>query len=85
MRMFQSGAVITRSKTESNEEEKKCTECNEKENVDHLILECKRFERLRKRWKIDNDVAITDILHLSSKDERMGPYLEQLYHIRYGL
>ena len=83
IRLFQSGTILTKSKTGSTDKEKECEECGVKEDMEHLLVKCKIFREIRLKWGVDEHDSISELLQLGIKDERKGGYLEELYMKRF--
>jgi hypothetical protein len=61
VRLFQSGTVLTKSKTGKSELEKNCSTCNTKDTIEHRVGHCKEYEIIRDRYKL-KEKRVSEIL-----------------------
>ena len=61
LRMFESGTVMTRSKTGGTDREKECRICKVEETVEHLLKDCEELKEARKVWKME-ELEVDEIL-----------------------
>ena len=77
VKMYQSGSILTRSRMGETEEEKRCTECGVKEDLEHLVMSCRRFSRLREEEGV-NGRNMEEILFGGYEDFLMRLETERL-------
>lgn len=76
LKLYQSGSVLTRTKTGRTEEDKKCKICDKMDDIEHMIGECKIYEEVRQRHKLV-DINIEKVLF-----EDGEKYLEEIEKLR---
>lgn len=83
IRLFQSGSILTNSKTGKNESEKKCPNCDAVETIDHLLIHCPFFNSLRNTCQVKL-ATIYDILHFSKQEQQLTRFITELFKQRFG-
>lgn len=89
LRRFQCGAILTKSKVGKSEIERLCETCGVEEDIDHLVLHCQKFSRLRALYGVEQSTLLPQILQLDYKMStiyiaQIQPmYLVHLYNQRF--
>lgn len=62
IKRFQANVILTNSKVGKTEEDRNCVTCGVKEDLEHVIKSCRRFEQLREDFGITNHKKVEEIL-----------------------
>ena len=81
LRLYHSGSILTNSKVGRTEQEKKCSICDEIEDLEHLLLFCKKFDTIRKNANLGREMQ--SILNFKDKQVEKEKYLVELYQQRF--
>ena len=62
IKAMQGNTLLTKGRIGATEEDKKCDVCNVKEDLEHIVKDCIKFEDIRKKYKIEERMRIENIL-----------------------
>ena len=83
IKMFQSGAVLTKDRTGGSDQEKLCLKCNVKEDIEHLLKVCDEFKEERFNYQIRDDTTMEMILQFKDRNKAFTEYLCSIFQKRF--
>ena len=68
IKLYQSGSILTKSRTGVTELDRRCEVCDEKEDLKHVVMTCKKHKELREQYNIKKEEDMINILFNETKE-----------------